>query len=230
MKTAISLICAALIAATPASAKVFVFGGSSADSLTKSFTVDGETLQVAGLSYAGSSAAVDETTLFTPAPIHQTETGIGVCQSGESGDQCRQVDTSGVNEALLFAQSGALFTLNSATLSIVDFNDSLKILGVTGGTFTDLGIAGLIVDGLTGPASVTRIGGNTYTINFAGLGAYEGFLFFQHNDSDDGYRINSLTTTAVPEPAAWAMMVGGFGLIGGAVRRSRRQTADAALA
>jgi len=28
---------------------------------------------------------------------------------------------------------------------------------------------------------------------------------------------------AVPEPASWALMLGGFGIIGGAVRRSRRQ-------
>lgn len=31
------------------------------------------------------------------------------------------------------------------------------------------------------------------------------------------------TTAAVPEPASWAMMLGGFGLVGGALRSSRRQ-------
>ena len=29
-------------------------------------------------------------------------------------------------------------------------------------------------------------------------------------------------TAAVPEPASWAMMIGGFGMIGAALRRSRR--------
>ncbi len=29
---------------------------------------------------------------------------------------------------------------------------------------------------------------------------------------------------AVPEPASWAMMVGGFGLIGGALRYRRKTT------
>lgn len=230
MKIAASLMFAACIAAAPASAKVFVLGGSSADSEIKSFTVDGETLIAAGLSYAGSSSAVNASTLFTTAPIHQTVEGIGVCQTGETGDQCRQVDTSGRNEALLFTSTAGLFTLTSATLSIIDYNDTLKILGVTGSTVTDLGITGLVVDGLVGPASATAIGGNTYEISFSGLGAYEAFLFFQHIDDDDGYRINSLTTSAVPEPASWAMMLGGFGLVGGAVRRSRRQPADACLA
>jgi len=31
-------------------------------------------------------------------------------------------------------------------------------------------------------------------------------------------------TTAVPEPASWAMMIGGFGLVGGAMRRRQRTT------
>jgi PEP-CTERM motif len=29
---------------------------------------------------------------------------------------------------------------------------------------------------------------------------------------------------AVPEPATWAMMIGGFGMIGGALRYRRRRT------
>lgn len=32
-------------------------------------------------------------------------------------------------------------------------------------------------------------------------------------------------TGGVPEPASWAMMIGGFGLVGGAIRRSRVRTA-----
>jgi hypothetical protein len=29
----------------------------------------------------------------------------------------------------------------------------------------------------------------------------------------------------VPEPATWTMMIAGFGLVGGMIRRRRRQTA-----
>jgi hypothetical protein len=35
----------------------------------------------------------------------------------------------------------------------------------------------------------------------------------------------SATITAVPEPAAWALMIGGFGLVGGAMRRRTRVSA-----
>jgi hypothetical protein len=30
--------------------------------------------------------------------------------------------------------------------------------------------------------------------------------------------------SAVPEPATWAMMIGGFGMVGGSLRSRRRQT------
>ncbi len=39
--------------------------------------------------------------------------------------------------------------------------------------------------------------------------------------------INSVTPGAVPEPAAWAMMVAGFGLVGSAMRRRVRNTVAA---
>lgn len=39
--------------------------------------------------------------------------------------------------------------------------------------------------------------------------------------------ISSHITTHVPEPATWAMMIGGFGLIGTAQRRRRSGTATA---
>lgn len=41
----------------------------------------------------------------------------------------------------------------------------------------------------------------------------------------DGSTLQGFTfAPTVPEPATWAMMLGGFGLLGGAVRRSRRAT------
>lgn len=40
-----------------------------------------------------------------------------------------------------------------------------------------------------------------------------------YNDNEGAF----VVSLGVPEPAAWAMMVGGFGAVGGAVRRRRRR-------
>ena len=39
--------------------------------------------------------------------------------------------------------------------------------------------------------------------------------------------LDGVTTTAVPEPASWALMIGGLGLVGGALRSRRRGVAAA---
>ncbi|QJU56618.1 PEP-CTERM sorting domain-containing protein [Sphingomonas sp. AP4-R1] len=50
---------------------------------------------------------------------------------------------------------------------------------------------------------------------------------FLATDRNDGFKIASLTVNytpqaaVVPEPATWAMFIGGFGLVGGALRRRR---------
>ncbi|MEL6875211.1 MAG: NF038122 family metalloprotease [Pseudomonadota bacterium] len=44
------------------------------------------------------------------------------------------------------------------------------------------------------------------------------------------FRTRDLNVSAVPEPASWAMMIGGFGLIGGAMRRRRKMTTKVSYA
>jgi hypothetical protein len=52
--------------------------------------------------------------------------------------------------------------------------------------------------------------------------------YFEGNQARNGatfaYHANAASVTAaVPEPATWAMMLGGFGLVGGAMRSARRR-------
>ena len=62
----------------------------------------------------------------------------------------------------------------------------------------------------------------------AALGFTIGSYVF--STSSDNLTVNVLAgnaggvTSAVPEPASWAMMIGGFGAVGGALRRRRRLT------
>ncbi|MFT3975936.1 MAG: FxDxF family PEP-CTERM protein [Sphingomonas bacterium] len=60
-------------------------------------------------------------------------------------------------------------------------------------------------------------GNHTISVSYANAqreSSYAGLLSF-----------NPSATPAVPEPATWAMMILGFGLIGGAMRYRRRETA-----
>ncbi len=57
---------------------------------------------------------------------------------------------------------------------------------------------------------------------------YKEFWFGNNNDSADGYRLDSISVAAVPEPATWALMISGFGLAGASLRRRRAAGATAA--
>ena len=82
------------------------------------------------------------------------------------------------------------------------------------------------------PGTITAAGGGstnwvTYTINGfnAAAGSKLTFKAVGTSDSFGGY-IDNISLAAVPEPATWAMMIMGFGLIGGAVR-SRKSNVTA---
>lgn len=87
-------------------------------------------------------------------------------------------------------------------------------------------------DGFSAPfgALVGRIGGVYQLLgaNFIGpawnAGVLE-LLYWDSNSADNfgGIDVN-VTAAAVPEPATWAMLLAGFGLIGGALRQRRQRS------
>ncbi|WP_239018056.1 PEPxxWA-CTERM sorting domain-containing protein [Sphingomonas flavalba] len=71
-------------------------------------------------------------------------------------------------------------------------------------------------------AAAFAAGATTYSSLFT-LAAPGDVTFFIYDDNVGDNRGGiSLAVTAVPEPAAWAMMIAGFGLIGGVARRRSR--------
>ncbi|MDX2209877.1 MAG: PEPxxWA-CTERM sorting domain-containing protein [Sphingopyxis sp.] len=82
------------------------------------------------------------------------------------------------------------------------------------------------------PGTVTGAGGSNTTWStisigkfYAAAGSKLTFKAVGTSDSFGGY-VDNITLAAVPEPATWAMMIMGFGLIGGALRSAKgRQTA-----
>jgi len=122
------------------------------------------------------------------------------------------------------------FTFNADIAPLIT-NFAFDLLGYNAQTMTIFDAAGatlITVDmlGVSGPpydfadSSYTR-----YSINSAtGIGGFTLSPF----GSEGNYSIDDVSITAVPEPAAWAMMIAGFGLVGMAMRR--RRTGVAAFA
>jgi hypothetical protein len=53
------------------------------------------------------------------------------------------------------------------------------------------------------------------------IGGSSGLSVLLNDEALGGDWISTTVAAAVPEPVSWAMMVGGFGLVGGAIRRQR---------
>jgi len=77
----------------------------------------------------------------------------------------------------------------------------------------------------TNPANGNQISPGTNGL-FTVTGAQgEYFTSVTFASSANSFEVDNLAVSgAVPEPASWAMMIGGFGLAGGALRRRRTQT------
>ena len=106
----------------------------------------------------------------------------------------------------------------SITYALYDFTSGGDISAATGfGAYQDL------ANGLSFGSTVITAASNGGTVSFAlnaagltALNASAGGAFAF------GGAILNAAPPAVPEPASWAMMVGGFGLIGGGLRQRRR--------
>ena len=69
-------------------------------------------------------------------------------------------------------------------------------------------------------ASLSSVGAEPTGLYFDVTNPNVAYVNVQH-PSDGIDRLIEFAPTAVPEPASWAMMIGGFGLMGGALRRRR---------
>ena len=140
--------------------------------------------------------------------------------------------------SLTFAYTGEQWRLGNSTDDGLTFQyrvGGTDVSGTTGWTtFNALAFAPLLTNGTsTGAALDGNLAANqrdiTATITGLSLLANQSFAFrWVDTDStgaDQGLGVDDLTITAgnaipaVPEPATWAMMIAGFGLVGASLRR-----------
>lgn len=144
---------------------------------------------------------------YTPAPTPNTATGVGL------------VDTFSFTTTGVTRFSGALTTRQLFDLAgnVVSDLDFVSIF-LDGFGWTPDGSNNDVLESFARASTTLGAGDHVVTVTYnvdtasANNGATYGGVF-------------NLTTSDVPEPASWLMMLGGFGLLGATMRRQRRVTA-----
>ena len=234
--------------ASPAAATTWAFGGAAGSLASLSNTVAGAaTLSVVARGFTQApSTLTNISQLATLRTIDQIASSIGVV-----GGANTQLDTNATvvgrvaqpREAFVIT-SDRVLSLTGIKLSVVDINDTVQIYGVgAGGALVSLGFDGTVAGGLNGLASVVTTGtinattGGIADVTFiTPLARFSQFVFTTraggdvlfNGDRGQGYRLDSISAAVVPEPASWAMLIAGFGLVGAALRRRRTAMAHTA--
>ena len=103
----------------------------------------------------------------------------------------------------------------------VDAYNTLRVLdrsGIAFASFTGADVSALANGDQTNPATNPLV-----TISFTGLDAANvGSLEFSSSSNAFEFDNVAVVSSAVPEPATWAMMLFGFGVVGSALRRRSR--------
>lgn len=204
------LAAAALALATQAQAAETLFGNRAGFEATLAASVT-DTYSNPGYSFIQSNAAMSavlgETDYQSTGFTNLNIVSSGYYCAGCNGSFILSFGTTSVTDGngvfgvgFDFANSGGFFD------ALVTFGDGATQL-------YDLGAAGFLPSTFWGLTSTRRIssisfgpGGGTTTSGSFGI---------------DNLTIGSAPSGVVPEPAAWALMISGFGLVGAAARRRR---------
>ena len=114
---------------------------------------------------------------------------------------------------------GTFSTLNNYVLSSFSFYmgspDSYNWISIDGGpAIYGAALLGNPVEATNGDQSLG------YTVKYDLGGAVAHTVTF--GSDQNSFEIDKIATAAVPEPATWALMIGGFGMAGMALRQRRR--------
>lgn len=182
-------------------------------------------IAAAALCFAATSAsAISYSATFSGAAENpanaSTATGFGTLRVIDANTIFVDIDYSGLSAGLA---AGHIHCCSSPTGNAgVAINFSNLSLGATSGSYTrlfDLSMASTFTSGF-----ITSSGGTAALASARLLAALDNdqVYFNLHNSVFPGGEIRG-NLAAVPEPASWAMLVVGFGLVGGAVRRKQKQ-------
>jgi len=239
---AIAVSAAMTIAAVPASAATMVFdltgntstSGTAGNSRIFSATDGTTTIQVRATAWSATPLKSGGYSI-SKAYLGDYSYGLGVTAAGDGNGSNNEhtIDNKGSIDFVVLQFSQVVQVGNAAltpfSISGSIDNDSTIGIGSTSAAwnsavnFTDLSLFGNFYDLYgNGRTSTIDINPNGFQGNLLLVGAS-----FDNDRNYDGFKLGSLTVStvpppAVPEPATWAMMIGGMALVGTAMRRRRR--------
>ena len=228
-RNAIVLGAAALTLSAPAMAAetIWLNTGGTSNGWGKTFSNGSTSVDVTAWS-------VDYDGIIHAATLGAWTAGLGV-RNG-TGDNSHTVDNVGWTDFLLLQFSSAVEMENAwFTTGWHGMNDTDATIGV--GTFSSpLNLAG--INAATGVGAFTFFesgsagkSGNSYrNINSMDLTGNTWIIAASASNPDgfaDGFKVKKVTfdaiEAAVPEPGTWALMLLGFGFVGGMMRRNKAQ-------
>ncbi|WP_156679990.1 PEPxxWA-CTERM sorting domain-containing protein [Sphingomonas profundi] len=170
----------------------------------------------------GTASLVDSNNAATGYSI--TYSAQGTYASDPSYTQFTGTPFANLMQGYLYSSSGPI----TATISGLNANQSYSLYAITQGDNNtrgrrnDLTVNGQSASNLNTNAS-SFIAGDNYAL-FTGRANALGQIVLSDTPGVGEANLNGFQlTSAVPEPTTWAMMIGGFGFVGGAMRRRRSQ-------
>ncbi|MGL4543412.1 MAG: PEPxxWA-CTERM sorting domain-containing protein [Polymorphobacter sp.] len=174
-------------------------GPASGESILVSFDAPLPT----GYALSGSYAIVSGTTSAAAMPANDATKYFYV--SSNLGNGIAKLTTPDLNALSFYWGS-------------VDRYNSVDVLGAGGATL--LTLAGSALPVATGNQFIA----STNRRVFFTAGANEVITGLRFRSTGVAFELDSIAGAAVPEPASWALMIVGFGLVGAALRRRATQT------
>ncbi|QMW22129.1 PEPxxWA-CTERM sorting domain-containing protein [Sandaracinobacteroides saxicola] len=188
---------------TAAQAVTFITAAGAPDpgpAMGQTIVVDFDNPNAPGYSFTGGLAITSGTTGSAAAP---------------AGD----MTSYGYVSSALTPNSATLSTPNLRSISFywgsIDTYNSLDVLGAGGVTL--LTITGSMLP----PANGDQGAGITNRRVFITAGAGEVITGLTFTSTGVAYEFDDIAASAVPEPATWAMLIAGFGMVGFASRRRK---------
>ncbi|WP_380874318.1 hypothetical protein ACFB49_47180 [Sphingomonas sp. DBB INV C78] len=179
-------------------------------------------------------------------------------QYGVQSGQTLVADFNGADDALVSGNNFKFLTGSSGEGAQPDPGDATRYLSILGGGHADISLGqaasfGLDVGSLDSYNTLTLLfadgtsqdisgddifggdaNGDQHSPNSNGrilvtADAGQTIVGLRLSSSSNSFEVDNLAVTPVPEPATWAMMLAGFGLVGAGLR-SRRREATAQIA